>query len=311
MYSSPEVECRGPHISRPIDMWALGVVATVMAGVPFTEVGDNLSLPQRWKLYLGDPPLELGCSLPGDVPHVPRMVWPAQLVTALGRVGIDLLDRLLTYEPRQRITAAELLDHEFLLDGLFPLVGVRSGGAMRDGEGTPDNTGLKGEDLTQATIMLHGCFPGWYARFCGHPKRHEWSLRLWSMQRDILLWLQKDDMFIQGTPANELVVQLATGKEVISYSSSGKELPRRCHISTTSTGEKVRIGGHLGHPGTTMIKLKIDEACPLARVIDFMKAFHKVNREWLLAMQSKAKAGARRLGTARRGTTATRFSVSL
>ena len=77
MYRSPEVEWRGPHISKPIDMWAVGVAATVMAGVPFTEVPDNLSLPQRWKRYLGDPPEPLGSSSPGGVALVPGIEWPA------------------------------------------------------------------------------------------------------------------------------------------------------------------------------------------------------------------------------------------
>ena len=179
MYSSPEVERRGPHISRPIDMWAVGVVAIDMAGVPFTEVRDNLSLPQRWKRYLGDPFQELGFSSPGDVAYVPGMLWPAQVVTAMDRVGIVWLDRLLTYEPRKRMTAVELLEHEFLPDGLFPLVGVPSGGAMLDGQGAPENTELESSDLIHATMMIDGCFHGWEARIRGHPTRHERSLRVW------------------------------------------------------------------------------------------------------------------------------------
>ena len=71
MYSSPEVEWRGPHVSRPMDMRAVVVVATVKVGVPFTEVRDNLSLPQKWNRYLGEPPQEFGFSLPGDVAYVP------------------------------------------------------------------------------------------------------------------------------------------------------------------------------------------------------------------------------------------------
>ena len=87
--------------------------------------------------------------------------------------------------------------------------------------------------------------------FPGHPRRHSWSLRLWSIRREILLWMQKDDMFIKGTPANELVLHLANGKEKTVRNNQ----PKRCHISLG--GAKVRIGGHLGTPGTTMITLKI------------------------------------------------------
>ena len=107
MYRSPEVEWRGPHISKPIDMWSVGVVATAMAGVPFTELSDNLSLSQRWKRYLGDPHAPLGYFSPGDVALVPGIEWLAQLFTAMGRIGIDLLERLLTYDPLKRMTVAE------------------------------------------------------------------------------------------------------------------------------------------------------------------------------------------------------------
>ena len=300
-------------ISMPIDMWALGVVLTFMAGVPFT-VCDHLSLAKRWKRYLGVPPLELGGPSPamwlrpgGGVPSSLRLDWLAQSVTALGRVGIELLVRLLEYDPRQRMTAAELLEHEFLRSCFLPLVGIPSSGATLDGEGAPDSPGLDGSDLIPATMMINGVPPGWESILCGHAKRHAWSMRFQQIQRDILLWLQQDDMFIKGTPANKLVVSLVNGEEVIEYFPTGKKKPVRCHITKTLTGKKARIGGHLGHPGTTLITLKIGEACPLARVIDFMKAFVKVNMGWLLAMQSKAKAGVRRLGKHRRGANGTTF----
>ena len=278
MYKSPEVEWRGLLISKPIDMWALGVVAIVMAGVPFTEVPDNLSLPQRSKIYLGDPPAPPGCSSPGGVALVPGIEWPAQLFTAMGRIGIELLEQLLTYDPRKRMTVAELLEHEYVLDGIFPLVGVTSSELMRDDTGAPDETGLEDSDLMLSTFMIHGSSPGWENIFPGHPLRHNWSLRLWSIRREILLWMQKDSMFITGTPANDLVLHLAKGKE----KTFSKLAPKRCHVSLG--GKKVRIGGHLCKKGTLMITLEIDEACPLARAIDFMKAFLKVNRQWLLAM---------------------------
>ena len=99
MYRSPEVEWRGLLSFKPLDMWALGVVAIVMAGVPFAEVPDNLSLPQRWKIDLGDPPAPPGCSSPGDVEVATGIELLAQLFTAMGRIGIELLEQLLTYDP--------------------------------------------------------------------------------------------------------------------------------------------------------------------------------------------------------------------
>ena len=261
----------------------------------------------------------------GGVPSSLRLDWPVHSVTALGRVGIELLVRLLEYDPRQRMTAAELLEHEFLRSCFLPLVGIPSSDATLDGEGVPDDDkwcasmtalaskmmtsspGLDDSDLIPATKMIHGVPPGWETILCGQAKRHAWSMRFQQIQRDILLWMQRDDMFIDGTPANKLVVSLVNGEEVIEHFPGGKQKPVHCHITKTLTGKKARIGGHLGHPGKQMLTLKIGEACPLARVVDFMKAFVKVNMGWLLAMQSKAKAGVRRLGKHRRGANGTTF----
>jgi len=50
-----------------------------------------------------------------------------------------------------------------------------------------------------------------------------------------------------------------------------------------------------------MIGLCTKHPCPVARVIDFMKAFLKANESWLLAMQATCKRAVQRLGSARRG----------
>lgn len=289
MYRSPEVEWRGPHISSPIDMWVVGVVVTVMAGVPFTDIRDDLSLPERCNRYFGEPPQELQSNSLGNVAPIPIWPWPAHLVTAVGDLGLLLLDALLTYEPQQRAIAAELIDHSSLHDGLFPLFGVTSDGVMLDGQGLRDGVT---DDLLNAKLMLTGQL----GQSIFNGLVHDWSLRYWQLQRDPMLWMQRDDIFKEGTPANKLVVQLAAGNEVLTRKG---QKPRR-HNSID--GSKVRIAGHLGiRTGVMMIGLSIQEACPAICVIDFMKAFLKVNIYWSLTMQSKAKVGAKRLGFARQG----------
>ena len=318
MYRSPEVEWRGPHISSPVDMWAVGVVVAAMAGVPFTAERPDLSLPDRWVRYLGEPPQHLGYDTPGDAAPSPTVTWPAHLVTALGGPGLVLLSDLLTYDPHKRATTADILEHWFLRDGLFPLVGVRSGGAMPDEEGMPDLFPLVGVrsdrempdeegtpdlpkealDLIRTSLLL----PGQLGQSIFKGERHDWSIRTWHLQRDLLLWLQRDDIFIEGTPANKLVVQLATGNEVFKTKSE-RNAPR-CAI----VDRKVRIGGYvIKSSGTSMIRLSLKHQCPLSRIVDFMTAFLKANREWLHAMETKAKTGARRLGPRRLGKTASSF----
>ena len=80
-----------------------------------------------------------------------------------------------------------------------------------------------------------------------------------------------DNVFIQGTAANALVVELASGREIVQGAP-------RCVIA----GPKTRIGGNLGAcVGVSMIGLRTTEPCPIARVIDLTTAFHKVNSEWM------------------------------
>ena len=104
-------------------------------------------------------------------------------------------------------------------------------------------------------------------------------------------------MFIQGTAANALVVEFASGREIVQGAP-------RCVIKCPET----RIGGHLGTcVGVTMIGIRTTEPCPLARVIDLMTAFRKVNNEWLLALQAKCRREVSSLGVARRGKNGKRF----
>ena len=87
-------------------MLALGVVVAAMAGVPFTNVASDVSLPDAWLKYLGDPPGKLGVYYLAKMALVPTWPWPLHMVTALGPDGLQLLDGLLTYEPMRRGTAA-------------------------------------------------------------------------------------------------------------------------------------------------------------------------------------------------------------
>ena len=53
--------------------------------------------------------------------------------------------------------------------------------------------------------------------------------------------------------------------------------------------------------GVSMIGICTKYPCIVARVIDFVTAFLKVNESWLLAMQATCKRAVQRLGPARRG----------
>jgi serine/threonine protein kinase len=100
-----------------VDMWSLGcIMAELCCGVPLfcgTSQIDQIYVIFRLR---GTPSQTHYLSrMPDYKPCFP--VWPARdlsvLCKSLTQDGLDLLDKLLCYDPRARITAAQVLQHPF------------------------------------------------------------------------------------------------------------------------------------------------------------------------------------------------------
>eukprot|EP01132_Coremiostelium_polycephalum_P003227 gene3227-4040_t len=118
-YRAPDVLMGSRKYSTPIDIWSAGCIFAEMAsGRPlFPGSGTSDQLFRIFKI-LGTPNEEIWPSiveLPEYKPDFP--VHPAHplssIVHGLDEKGLNLLSRMLQYDPNQRITAANALKHPY------------------------------------------------------------------------------------------------------------------------------------------------------------------------------------------------------
>lgn len=118
--SAPEILLGATTYTSAIDLWSVGCIfAELLLKEPLFQAKGEIELLSMIFKLLGPPtqsswpdysllPLAKTISLPPPQPSQLRQKFP--YVTA---AGIDLLSRLLTYDPEQRITAQEALHHPY------------------------------------------------------------------------------------------------------------------------------------------------------------------------------------------------------
>ena len=117
-YRAPEVLLGGSHYSTPVDMWSVGCMFAEMARKQPLFPGDS-ELQQLLHIFklLGTPSEQTwpGVSNLRDWHEFPQ--WRAQdfskLIPQLDEHGIDLLNKLLVYDPSKRIHATDALEHPY------------------------------------------------------------------------------------------------------------------------------------------------------------------------------------------------------
>lgn len=128
-YRAPELLLGSKHYSTAIDMWSVGcIMAELLSGAPLFDGTTDIDQLGKIIKVLGSPneAIWAGFSkLPGvKGVKVANMVknrcsylrqrFPLVSFTGspvVSNAGFDLLSRLLTYDPRKRMTAEEALDH--------------------------------------------------------------------------------------------------------------------------------------------------------------------------------------------------------
>jgi len=124
-YRAPDVLLGSRHYSTPVDIWSVGCILAEMAnGRPLVAgTSENDQLERIFRLLGSPPPGNSLLELPEYQRSYQHHNYPAtpwnQLVPKLPPSGLDLLSRLLTYDPSQRITAQAALNHPFF-DAMKP-----------------------------------------------------------------------------------------------------------------------------------------------------------------------------------------------
>eukprot|EP01116_Phalansterium_solitarium_P009140 TRINITY_DN23174_c0_g1_i2.p1 TRINITY_DN23174_c0_g1~~TRINITY_DN23174_c0_g1_i2.p1 ORF type:complete len:303 (+),score=70.34 TRINITY_DN23174_c0_g1_i2:76-984(+) len=121
-YRAPEILLGEPHYSTPVDLWSAGCIFAEMVGKVPLFPGDS-EIDQLFRIFrvLGTPNEAMWpgvTRLPeyqATFPQHPRQSLAA-LFPDLGPAGIDLLQRLLHYDPDRRISADQALDHAYFAD---------------------------------------------------------------------------------------------------------------------------------------------------------------------------------------------------
>jgi cyclin-dependent kinase len=117
-YRAPEVLLGGSHYSTPVDMWSVGCMFAEMARKQPLFPGDS-ELQQLLHIFklLGTPSEQTwpGVSNLRDWHEFPQ--WKPQdlskVIPQLDEHGIDLLSKLLVYDPAKRIHATDALEHPY------------------------------------------------------------------------------------------------------------------------------------------------------------------------------------------------------
>jgi len=126
-YRAPEILLGATTYSTEIDMWSVGCIfAELILKEPLFQAKSELEMLSMIFKLLGPPtadswpdytslPLAKTIALPASQASQFRQKFP-YLTTA----GINLMSSLLAYDPNQRITAEEALQHEYFRESPLP-----------------------------------------------------------------------------------------------------------------------------------------------------------------------------------------------
>lgn len=123
-YRAPDVLLGSRKYSTPVDIWSVGCIFAEMAnGRPLVAGTSEADQLDRIFRLLGTPTqqdypgiVDLPDYTPDLPPYPPPRNGLASLVPTLNEAGVDLLTKMLQYDPARRITAQEALEHPFFYD---------------------------------------------------------------------------------------------------------------------------------------------------------------------------------------------------
>jgi len=134
-YRAPDVLLGSRTYSTSIDVWSCGCIfAEMISGVPLFRGRDNADQLLHIMRIIGTPDERTLRKMAAESPEIQIKQWPRypkipfqQVLPKASPQAIDLLERLLQFDPSKRITAAEALQHPYFTSAGL---GSNSGGAL-------------------------------------------------------------------------------------------------------------------------------------------------------------------------------------
>jgi len=123
-YRAPEILLGSKNYATPVDIWAVGCIFVEMVTKRPLFPGDS-EIDELFRIFrtLGTPDEQMwpGVSKlpdykPANFPHWGTQPISSVLPAPFDPQGIDLLSKMLVYEPQKRISAKEALSHPFFDD---------------------------------------------------------------------------------------------------------------------------------------------------------------------------------------------------
>eukprot|EP00831_Metopus_contortus_P032927 TRINITY_DN26491_c0_g1_i2.p1 TRINITY_DN26491_c0_g1~~TRINITY_DN26491_c0_g1_i2.p1 ORF type:complete len:312 (-),score=29.20 TRINITY_DN26491_c0_g1_i2:51-986(-) len=158
-YKAPEILFGDKEYGFPVDIWAAGcIMGELIEGVPlFPGINDLEQLSRIMRVF--GPPTEESWPKFNSLPDYGKMCFPEPttlpsgleaLVARASPLALDLLKKMLTYDPEARITAADALKHSYFTQAPLPFELSQMPFIPRDPQLSP----VSYTHLTLPTILL-------------------------------------------------------------------------------------------------------------------------------------------------------------
>ncbi|KAF8640670.1 hypothetical protein AX17_000327 [Amanita inopinata Kibby_2008] len=177
-YRAPDVLLGSRTYSTSIDVWSCGCIfAEMISGVPLFRGRDNQDQLLHIMRIIGTPTEAQFQKMQRDSPEIqlkscpryPKMPF-SQILPKASPHAIDLLERLLKFDPAERISAAEALSHPYFTTATNPYPAPQAGLMPPPSFAYPHHHGHHQQQQQQQQVQAHPRHYAQHMMFNTHPQ---------------------------------------------------------------------------------------------------------------------------------------------